>query len=82
MYIQLDEVVKIEDLSDNEFCDPFLIKLEQVAILIGVRRRLLQDEASAYFQSVQTLWMCMTYLYASSCCASFVVHQVVVPALL
>lgn len=74
--MQLDEVVKIEDLSDSESCDPFLIKLEQVAILIGVRQRLLHDEASAYTRAA------IVVVYDMLVCTHLIVRSMVLPALL
>lgn len=44
--MQLGETVKLDDLSDATCCDEHVIKLEQVAILVGVRQRLLQHEVS------------------------------------
>lgn len=46
--MQLDEMVTLDDLSNEEVCSPYLIKLEQVAILIGVRQRLSQNEVSLF----------------------------------
>ena len=55
--MQLGEVIRMEDLSEDLCCDPDLIKLEQITILTGVRQRFLQDEVGLSRASLM-LWIC------------------------